>query len=173
MIQILHRINPLPTRSYTLNSQRQQLLVRLARLTTIGVACEKASFLESGCSPRRSATASAMKIAGHWVGFVLLVQQPSGKSRSRGDLPCLVKIGFQYKDLPRLFLRCLGLCKQTDQWSFGLPVSKPRIVGNICFFQRISKLINARQIRALQEKNYVLSISLFLAENQVRITAAT
>ena len=30
---------------------------------------------------------------GHWVGFVL-VQQPSDKSRSRGDLSCLVKIGF-------------------------------------------------------------------------------
>ena len=105
--------------------------------------------------------------------WLFLVQEPSGKSRSGGDLSCPVKIGFQYKDLPRLFLRCLGLRKQTDQWSFGLSLSKPRIIGNICFFQRISKITNTCQVRALQEKNYVLSISLLLGENQVRVTVAT
>jgi hypothetical protein len=45
----------------------------------------------SGCN--REHDHSPVVVLEHWLGFVL-VQQPSGKSLSRGDLSCLVKIGF-------------------------------------------------------------------------------
>jgi hypothetical protein len=55
---------------------------------------------------------------GHWVRLFGSTAEWQIAQQRQLVLPCQDRILIQ--DLPRLFLRCLGLRKQPDQWSFGL-----------------------------------------------------
>ena len=88
-------------------------LISSRRVTSLAVDSPRAHFQNSGAKADGIVLRKRLSYGvnpSHSTAF----RVSPGKSRSRGDLSCPVKIGFQYKDLPRLFLRCLGL-RKTDR----------------------------------------------------------